>query len=389
MSQKLIRVGITVGDINGIGLEVIIKTFADSKLFSNSIPVIYGSSKVVSYHKKAINNDHFNFLTIGSADEAKPRKINVINCWPEEVQINLGEQNQIGGKYALKSLEAATDDLKTNKIDVLLTAPINKDGVKSAGFEFPGHTEYLANMANTDEVLMLMVADNLRVAVATGHVPLKEVAAMITPELLTSKLNLLLNSLRKDFAIPKPKIAVLGLNPHAGDRGALGEEELNIINPVIKSFHDKGELVYGSYSADGFFGSSNIKNFDGVLAMYHDQGLTGFKAISFDEGINFTAGLPIVRTSPDHGTAYDIAGKGVASEQSFRNAYFLACDIYQKREMHKEITANPLKPQKPERSKPKPNPKSENKPAPRPRPKDDQKPKAEEKAEPKTDKEQE
>ena len=352
MSQKLIRVGITVGDINGIGIEVIIKTFTDSKLFSNTIPIIYGSSKTISFHKKAINDEHFNFLTINSADEAKPRKINVLNCWSEEVEINLGTQNPTGGKYALKSLEAATEDLKTNKIDVLVTAPINKDGVKSAGFEFPGHTEYLAHLSNTDEVLMLMVANDLRVAVATGHVPLKDVAEMITPELLTSKLNLLLNSLRKDFAIPRPKVAVLGLNPHAGDRGVLGDEEINIINPVVKAFHDKGELVYGSYSADGFFGSSNINQFDGVLAMYHDQGLTGFKAISFDEGVNFTAGLPIVRTSPDHGTAYDIAGKGIASAQSFRNAYFLACDVYKKREFHKEITANPLQPQKQEKNRP-------------------------------------
>ncbi|MDX1348937.1 MAG: 4-hydroxythreonine-4-phosphate dehydrogenase PdxA [Putridiphycobacter sp.] len=352
MSQKLIKVGITVGDINGIGLEVIIKTFSDTKLLSNTIPIIYGSSKTISFHKKMLNDESFNFLTISSADQAKPKKVNVINSWNEEVKIDLGKQNPTGGKYALLSLEAATNDLKTNKIDVLLTAPINKDGVKSAGFEFPGHTEYLAHMSNTDDVLMLMVANNLRVAVATGHVPLKDVAAMITPELLTSKLNLLLNSLRKDFAIERPKIAVLGLNPHAGDRGALGDEELNIINPVVKTFQDKGELVYGSYSADGFFGSSNIKNFDGVLAMYHDQGLTGFKAISFDEGVNYTAGLPIVRTSPDHGTAYDIAGKGVASPQSFRNAYFLACDVFKKRELYKEINANPLKPQKDTKTKP-------------------------------------
>jgi 4-hydroxythreonine-4-phosphate dehydrogenase len=352
MSQKLIKVGITVGDINGIGLEVIIKTFSDTKLLSNTIPIIYGSSKTISFHKKMLNDESFNFLTISGADQAKPKKVNVINSWNEEVKIDLGKQNPTGGKYALLSLEAATNDLKTNKIDVLLTAPINKDGVKSAGFEFPGHTEYLAHMSNTDDVLMLMVANNLRVAVATGHVPLKDVAAMITPELLTSKLNLLLNSLRKDFAIERPKIAVLGLNPHAGDRGALGDEELNIINPVVKTFQDKGELVYGSYSADGFFGSSNIKNFDGVLAMYHDQGLTGFKAISFDEGVNYTAGLPIVRTSPDHGTAYDIAGKGVASPQSFRNAYFLACDVFKKRELYKEINANPLKPQKDTKTKP-------------------------------------
>lgn len=358
MNQKVVKVGITIGDINGIGLEVIIKSFTDNKLFANTIPIIYGSTKAISYHKKAINNESFNFTTITSADEAKPKKINVINCWNEDVKINLGTQNETGGKYALISLNSATNDLKTNKIDVLLTAPINKDGVKSAGFEFPGHTEYLAHMSNTEDVLMVLVANELRVAVATGHVPLKEVANLITPELLTTKLNLFLNSLKKDFAISRPKIAVLGLNPHAGDRGALGEEELNIINPVVKAFHDKGELVYGAYASDGFFGSSNLKNFDGVLAMYHDQGLTGFKAISFDVGVNFTAGLPIVRTSPDHGTAYDIAGRGIASEQSFRNAYFLACDVYKKRLFHKEITANPLQPQRQENNKPnKPRPK--------------------------------
>lgn len=346
MSKKLIKVGITIGDINGVGAEVIIKSFRDSKLFTNTVPIIYASSKTLSYHKKAIRNEHFNFLTINNADEAKPKKVNVINCWDEEVKINIGEQNANGGKYALKSLESATDDLKANKIDVLVTAPINKDCVKEAGFEFPGHTEYLAHLSNTDEVLMLMVANDLRVAVVTGHVPLKEVPALITKENIETKLRIFLNTLKKDFAIAKPRIAVLGLNPHAGDRGTLGSEEIDIINPVVQKFRNEGELVFGSYSSDGFFGSSNLKNFDGILSMYHDQGLTGFKSISFDEGVNYTAGLPIVRTSPDHGTAYDIAGKGIASERSFRNAYFLACDLYRRRQFHKEITANPLKPQK-------------------------------------------
>jgi len=346
MSIKPIKVGITIGDINGVGAEVIIKTFSDNKLFSNAIPIIYASSKTLSFHKKAINNESFNFLTISDANEAKAKKINVINCWDEEVKINLGEQNANGGKYALKSLECATDDLKASKIDVLVTAPINKDGVKEAGFEFPGHTEYLAHLSNTDEVLMLMVANDLRVAVVTGHVPLKSVPELITKENIETKLKIFLNTLRKDFAIAKPKIAVLGLNPHAGDRGTLGDEEINIINPVVEKYRNEGELVFGSYSSDGFFGSSNLKNFDGVLAMYHDQGLTGFKSISFDEGVNYTAGLPIVRTSPDHGTAYDIAGKGIASERSFRNAFFLACDLYKRRQFHKEITADPLQPQK-------------------------------------------
>jgi 4-hydroxythreonine-4-phosphate dehydrogenase len=346
MNKEAIRVGITVGDINGVGLEVIIKTLENHDVFANTIPIIYGSAKTVSYHKKAIDNKLFNFFPIKSADEAKPKKINLINCWSEEVSIKLGEQNANGGKYALISLEQATADLSANKIDVLVTAPINKDCVKDAGFEFPGHTEYLAHQSKADEVLMLMVADELRVAVVTGHVPLKDVPALVTKESVESKLRLFLKTLRQDFAIRKPKIAVLGLNPHAGDRGTLGEEENEIINPVIKKLFDEGELVYGCFSSDGFFGSSNLKNYDGVLSMYHDQGLTGFKSISFDEGVNFTAGLPIVRTSPDHGTAYDIAGRGIASERSFRNAYFLACDIFKMRQMDKEINENPLKPQK-------------------------------------------
>ena len=342
MNQNDIRVGITVGDVNGVGIEVILKTLKNHEVFENSIPIIYGSAKTISFHKKALGLDEVNFFPIKSAEEAKPKKINLINCWQEEVKINLGEQNATGGKYALKSLECATNDLTTNKIDVLVTAPINKDCVKAAGFEFPGHTEYLAHLSNTDNVLMLMVANELRVAVVTGHVPLKMVPELITKENIESKLRLFLKTLKHDFAIRKPKIAVLGLNPHAGDRGTLGNEEIDIINPVVKKLFDEGELVYGSYSADGFFGSANLKNFDGILSMYHDQGLTGFKAISFDEGVNFTAGLPIVRTSPDHGTAFDIAGKGMASERSFRNAYFLAIDVYKMRKFDKEINANPL-----------------------------------------------
>lgn len=254
-------------------------------------------------------------------------------------------KNANGGVYALKSLEAATADLKDQKIDVLVTAPINKDCVRDAGFEFPGHTEYLANISGTNEVLMFMVAEGLRVGVVTGHIPLRKVAESITKEAVEHKLRLMIKSLQEDFLIQKPKIAVLGLNPHAGDRGTLGNEEMDIINPVILKLRDEGELVYGSYSSDGFFGSSNLKNFDAILSMYHDQGLTGFKSISFDEGVNFTAGLSIVRTSPDHGTAYDIAGKGIASERSFRNAYFLACDVHDKRLIYKEMNINPLKKQ--------------------------------------------
>ncbi len=343
--KKFIKVGITIGDINGVGLEVIIKALADSNVYANSIPIIYGSSKAVSFHKKALDQNDFKYLVIKDASEAKPKKVNLINCWPEEVKVVLGEKNANGGNYALKSLEAATSDLQQNKIDTLVTAPINKDCVRDAGFEFPGHTEYLANISNSEDVLMFMVADALRVGVVTGHVPLKDVTKLITKEAVENKLNLMIKSLKRDFLIQKPKIAVLGLNPHAGDRGTIGAEELEIINPVIQKFRDQGELVYGSYSSDGFFGSSNLKNFDAILSMYHDQGLTGFKSISFDEGVNFTAGLPIVRTSPDHGTAYDIAGKGVASERSFRNAYFLACDVYERRLKYEELHKNPLQKQ--------------------------------------------
>ena len=284
-------------------------------------------------------------MAVKDASEAKPKKVNVINCWTEEVSIILGEKNANGGKYALLSLEAAMADLKAGNIDVLVTGPINKDCVKEAGFKFAGHTEYLADAAEAKDVLMFMIAGDLRVGVVTGHVPLKDVAALITPQAVETKLRMMLTSLRQDFLIQKPRIAVLGLNPHAGDRGTLGSEEMDIINPVITKLRDEGELIYGSYSADGFFGSSNVKIFDAILSMYHDQGLTGFKSISFDEGVNYTAGLSIVRTSPDHGTAYDIAGKNKASERSFRNAYFLACDIYNRRLQYAELHKNPLEKQ--------------------------------------------
>jgi 4-hydroxythreonine-4-phosphate dehydrogenase len=347
MENKIIRVGITLGDINSIGPEVVIKTLMEPGVYANTIPVIYGNSKVISFHKKALDQNEFNFLTIKDATEAKPKKINVINCWEEDVNVVLGEKNANGGKYALKSLEAAVADLKNNRIDVLVTAPINKDSVRDAGFEFPGHTEYLAHVSEAKDVLMLMVAGDLRVGVVTGHVPLKDVPALITKERIENKLRLLLSTLRKDFMISKPRIAVLGLNPHAGDKGTIGNEELDIIIPVIQKFREEGELIFGAYSADGFFGSSNLKNFDAILSMYHDQGLTGFKSISFDEGVNFTAGLPIVRTSPDHGTAYDIAGKNLASANSFRNAYYLAVDVYEKRLNFKKLQEGALQKQAP------------------------------------------
>ena len=344
-NNELIKVGITIGDINGIGPEVIIKALSAPEIFATSIPIIYGSAKVLSYYKKLLDVE-FNFLTVNNASEAKPKKINVINCWNEEVNIAVGEKNENGGKYALLALEQATKDLVAGNIQTLVTAPINKDCVRDAGFEFPGHTEYLAHQSKADDVLMFMISNGLRVGVVTGHIPLKDVSKHITPEAIENKLNLMLRSLKHDFLITKPRIAVLGLNPHAGDRGTLGSEEIDIINPVIQKFRERGELIYGSYSSDGFFGSSNLKHFDAILAMYHDQGLVGFKSISFDEGVNFTAGLPIVRTSPDHGTAYDIAGRNKASERSFRNSYFAACDIYRNRKSFEEMNANPLEKQK-------------------------------------------
>ncbi len=351
MNSNPVRVGITIGDINGIGPEVVIKALSDQDGLRNTTPVIYASTKVISFYKKQLELNEFNFNSIKNPAEALPGKVNLLNCWEEDVEIIPGEKNANGGKYAMLSMDATAADLKAGKLDVVVTAPINKDCVREAGFKFPGHTEYFADQFGQKDVLMFMCADKLRVGVVTGHVPLKNVAALITSESVEKKLRLMLTSLKEDFGFSKPKIAVLGLNPHAGDRGTIGNEEMEIILPVVEKIRAEGELVFGCYSADGFFGSSNIKNFDGILSMYHDQGLTGFKSISFDEGVNFTAGLPVVRTSPDHGTAYDLAGKGKASELSFRNAFLMACEIHRNRINHRELTSNPLKSQKVEKER--------------------------------------
>jgi 4-hydroxythreonine-4-phosphate dehydrogenase len=351
MEKHNIKVGISIGDVNGIGPEIIIKALKDSRYFSEFTPIIYGSAKVISFYKKAINEEHFNFLSIKNADEAKAKKVNIINCWEDEIKITPGEVNAVGGEYAFKALEGATKDLAANKIDVLVTAPINKKSIQDAGFKFPGHTEYLANMSNVDEALMLMVHENLRVAVVTAHIPLKDVPGKITKESVSNKINQLYTSLKRDFGIRKPKIAVLGLNPHAGERGNMGEEEINVISPAINDCKGKDMIVHGPYASDSFFGSDNLKNFDGIVAMYHDQGLTGFKSIAFGNGVNYTAGLPIVRTSPDHGTAMDISGKNKANESSFRNSIFSAIDIYKNRALEKEINANPLEKQNRDKKK--------------------------------------
>ncbi len=347
-SQKKnkIKVGITVGDLNGIGLEVIIKTFLDNRVLQDFTPIVYGSTKTASYHRKALGINDFSFFPINSVDDVNHKKANLLNCWNDEVNIRLGTPDKTIGSYAFKSLELATQDLANNNIDVLVTAPINKHTIQSEEFNFPGHTEYLAKMSNEDDALMLMVYEGLRVGVATNHIPLKDVPETLSKDLIVHKLQQLNASLVKDFGIRKPKIAVLGLNPHAGERGMLGEEEGNVIAPAIEKAKEADILAFGPYPADGFFGTSNFKNFDGILAMYHDQGLIPFKALSFDMGVNYTAGLPIVRTSPDHGTAYEIAGKNIASEASFRSAIYLACEIYNNRKMHKAINADPLTPQK-------------------------------------------
>ncbi|MES2140951.1 MAG: 4-hydroxythreonine-4-phosphate dehydrogenase PdxA [Bacteroidota bacterium] len=342
MAEEKIIVGISQGDINGIGLEVIIKTFLDPQMLEVCTPVIFGSNKTASFHRKALNIEDFSFNLIKDISEINHKRANIINVYEEDVIIELGAQTEAGGKYALKSLEAAAYALSQNQVDVLVTAPINKENIQSPDFKFPGHTEYLDEKFGTGNSLMFLVSDNLRVAVVTGHIPVTRVAQELTTEKIIKKIQVLNNSLIQDFSIRKPKIAVLGLNPHAGDNGVIGNEEQQIIIPAINKTKEEGMLVYGPYPADGFFGNGTYKNFDAVLAMYHDQGLIPFKTIAFNSGVNFTAGLPIVRTSPDHGTAYDIAGKNVASEESFRRAVYMAVDIYKTRKQYEEITANPL-----------------------------------------------
>ena len=341
-NNESVKVGISVGDINGVGMEVIMKTLKDNRTLDNITAIVYGSTHLTSYYKKALGYSQFNFNKVDSVDHAKPNKANLINVWDDEVKVTMGESTEDGGAYALKSLEAATADLAAGKIDVLVTAPINKNNIQSEGFNFPGHTEYLTKYANAEESLMLMVDGNLRIGVATNHIPLKEVSEALTKEVIINKVKLMAAALIKDFGVNAPKIAVLGLNPHAGDDGLLGSEEEEVIIPALEALSEAGILAYGPYAADGLFGSGNYNKFDGVLAMYHDQGLVPFKAISGGNGVNFTAGLPIVRTSPDHGTAFDIVGKDQASEASFRKALFTAVDIFKHRKAYKEMVANPL-----------------------------------------------
>ncbi len=341
--EHRVRIGITHGDINGIGYEVIIKALYDTRINELFTIIVYGNSKVASYHKKTINLGDFNFNLVKNADLANPKRSNIINCFEYEVKVELGKETKLGGTLAFESIKAAVRDMKNNKIDVLVTAPINKKNIQSEDFKFPGHTEYLEKEFGAKNHLMLMISNKLRIGVITGHIPLKEVSNNLTKEIILNKINVLNQSLIKDFGIRKPKIALLGINPHAGESGTLGAEEQNIIIPAVNEAYSKGILALGPYSADGFFGSGEYSKFDGILAMYHDQGLVPFKTLAFESGVNFTAGLPVIRTSPVHGTAFDIAGQNIASPDSFREALYLGYEIFKNRQIYEQISRQPLK----------------------------------------------
>ena len=342
MNRKNILVGISHGDINGIGYEIIIKTLSNPMINDICTPIVYGSPKVAAYHRKALNIMNFSFNNIKSPEEAHPKKANMISCIDDDVRVELGKSTAHSGEAAIASLERAVDDLKSGRIDALVTAPIDKHNVQSDKFRFSGHTEYLTHRAEAKEALMFMIGESMKVGFVTGHIPLKKVSEKLSISLIINKLKLMNESLIKDFAIRKPKIAVLGLNPHAGDNSLLGSEEAEIIIPSLKKAEEEGILAFGPFPADGFFGAGEFGKYDAILAMYHDQGLTPFKALSFDTGVNFSAGLPFIRTSPSHGTAFNITGKGEASEDSFRQAMYLACDVFRNRQLYAEITKNPL-----------------------------------------------
>lgn len=342
-STEKLKLGISIGDLNGIGGEIVLKTFDDSRMLDFCTPVIFASVKTLSFLKKHFNLS-LNFQGIDKASDAIEGKINIVNVWKENVPIDFGAEDPKIGNYAFKSLEAATAALKNEEIDVLVTAPINKNTIQSEKFQFPGHTDYLAKELN-GESLMFMISDNLKVGLLTDHVPLKDIAGKITPELIEKKIAIIKKTLQQDFRVPKPKIAVLGINPHSGDNGLIGKEDEDVLKPTLQKLREKGNLVYGPYAADSFFGSKNHESFDAVVASYHDQGLIPFKTLSFGEGVNFTAGLSKVRTSPDHGTAFDIAGKDCANINSFKEAVFKAIEIYNTRKEYKKLTKNPLKKQ--------------------------------------------
>jgi len=325
------RIGITLGDLNGIGPEVIIKALADHRLLNLMTPVVYGSTKVLSFYRKMMNLEEFNYSQVKTKGQFFPKAINVVNCWDEVIEINPGQPSRQTARAALLSLRKAVEEVREGLIDGFVTGPIDKNTIHGEEFPFQGHTEYLTQEFNAGESLMLMVGHDLKVGLVTEHIPVKDISSFITRERVELKIRLMELTLKKDFLISKPKIAVLGLNPHAGDEGLLGKEEIDVIRPVIQELKTKGKLIFGPYPADGFFASGQHSKYDGIVAMYHDQGLVAFKTLSFESGINYTAGLPYVRTSPDHGTAYNLAGKNLANEGSMREAMYVACDIIKNR----------------------------------------------------------
>ncbi len=338
-------IGISCGDLNGVGLEVIMKTFANSQMLEICTPVLFASSKAVAYHRKALELENFSFNIIKKLDQLNDQRANLLQVWDEEVKMEFGKEDPAVGKYALKSLEAATKALKEGTIDALVTAPINKASIQSEDFKFKGHTDYLEAKFDS-KAIMVLVNEDLRMALNTVHISLAEVPKAIQKEQIVNKITTLAASLKKDFLIGRAKIAVLSLNPHGGDNGLIGKEEIEIIEPAIKEAQENNNLVFGPFAADGFFGSKAYQQYDAILAMYHDQGLAPFKALSFGAGVNYSGGLPIIRTSPDHGTGFSIAGKGEANESSFRAAVYLACDLVKHRKLSNELTKNPLKSKK-------------------------------------------
>lgn len=336
-------IGITTGDLNGIGTEVIIKTLADNRILDLCTPVIFSSNKVINFYRKLIAEIQINFNSTKDLTKLNPKQVNIFNCWDDEVPLQPGVLTDAGGKYAIRSLMVATQCLKDGQLDAIVTAPIHKSNTNLPDFPFTGHTPFFKEKFGAKDVLMILYSNTLRVALATEHIPISKVASTITKELLQNKLNILRETLIKDFGVDKPRIAVLGLNPHAGDEGQIGSEEQTIIRPVVEAYKQKDALVFGPYSADAFFASGHYTQFDAVLAMYHDQGLVGFKTLAKGEGVNYTAGLPVIRTSPDHGTAFDIAGKDIADPSSFREAVFQALDLLRQRAQYAENTANPMR----------------------------------------------
>jgi len=342
MEEQKPIIGISVGDLNGIGLEVIMKTFEPAEMLDFCTPVIFASTKVASYHRKALDMEKFNFQVINSMDKLFHNKVNLVNCWKEDVILELGAESKEVGKYAYMSLDAACGELENRTIDALVTAPIHKATIQGEHFKFAGHTDYLESRFKS-KATMMMVSEDMRMALATVHIPVSEVASQLNAELILKKLRSIHHSLKKDFHINKGRIAVLSLNPHAGDHGLIGDEDDRVVAPAVQQELENGIAAFGPYPADSFFGSGNYRNFDAILAMYHDQGLIPFKSMSFGRGVNYSAGLPVIRTSPDHGTGFDIAGKSVADESSFREAVLLACDLVKRRAITREIEKNPLK----------------------------------------------